>query len=237
MIILLLLFVGCRERADIVIVLDASNSIGVKQYFETLGYVKYLVRSINPNPSTGNFHRVAVETFSASSEVKFNLSTYQTATDMVQVMNWPFKDGATNTGAGLRTMTRVMFQPEAGDRDEVRNIGIILTDGQSSNRLNTFTGAVEAHNNNITIIAVATNSLGLSRYSRREMMGIASDPDSSNLMDTTQYDSIYDITPDIISAVCNSKSTVYLLNIEHLFAYLCSSSVPLDWVLQLASAS
>ena len=155
-----------------------------------------------------------METFSASSEARFNLSTYQTAKDMVNVMNWPFMGGATNTGAGLRTMARVMFQPESGDRSGVRNIGIVLTDGRSSNRQYTFTGAVEAHNDNITLIGVSTNPLGLSRYSRREMMGIASDSDSRNMMDTTKYSSMYDITPDIIRAVCNSKSTGYLLSVK-----------------------
>ena len=50
-----------------------------------------------------------------------------------------------------------MFTPDNGDRANVRNIGIIVTDGESNDRDMTFTEAAAARENGIDLLAVAIN--------------------------------------------------------------------------------
>jgi len=41
---------------------------------------------------------------------------------------------STNTSSALNVMHRVVFSPLNGDRPDVNNVGIVITDGQSDDR-------------------------------------------------------------------------------------------------------
>ena len=46
--------------------------------------------------------------------------------------------GSTNTGAGLETMRREVFDSTRGDRRNVDNVCIVITDGDSDDRAYTI---------------------------------------------------------------------------------------------------
>lgn len=137
-----------------VIALDSSGSIGRENYYTMLDFTKELVASLN----IGRQHTlVGLETFSNGVEVKFNLNDFQNKLDVVNAISFPYNGGTTNTAEALNIMTEAQFSPQGGDRSQIRNVGIIITDGESNDRVSTFAKAVEARNQGIDLIAVGIN--------------------------------------------------------------------------------
>ena len=65
--------------------------------------------------------------------------------------------GTTNTAEAIFTMRNAMFTAGAGDRPGVRNVGIVMTDGESNERDDTFDQASSARAQGINLISVAIN--------------------------------------------------------------------------------
>ena len=53
--------------------------------------------------------------------------------------------GKTNTADALKKMREQMFTVNTGDRIGLQNIGVLVTDGRSSDRLATFQEAATCH--------------------------------------------------------------------------------------------
>ncbi|ELT92983.1 hypothetical protein CAPTEDRAFT_220507 [Capitella teleta] len=187
------------NAADVVIALDSSGSIGRENYYTMLDFTKELVASLN----IGRQHTlVGLETFSNGVEVKFNLNDFQNKLDVVNAISFPYNGGTTNTAEALNIMTEAQFSPQGGDRSQIRNVGIIITDGESNDRVSTFAKAVEARNQGIDLIAVGINIK--SRAGQRELRGIASDPDDRNVMNVVDFESLLNMTDAVVTAVCNT---------------------------------
>ena len=59
--------------------------------------------------------------------------------------------GQTNTAGALSFLRTTMFSDGNGDRSGIRNVGILLTDGRSNDRLQTFNEAVLLHSSGIDV--------------------------------------------------------------------------------------
>ncbi len=78
-----------------------------------------------------------------------------------------------------------------------------LTDGESDDRTETFTRAVEARRAGIDIIAVGVNIR--SNFGRQELRAIGSDPDDANVHNVENFKALYNLTVPLVAAVCNSE--------------------------------
>lgn len=146
-------FAECNA-ADVVIALDSSGSIGRENYYTVLDFTKELVASLN----IGNHHTlIGLETFSNGVEVKFNLNDFSSKIDVVNAISFPYNGGTTNTAEALRIMSEAMFSPQGGDRSNVRNVGLVITDGESNDRVKTFSQAVAARDQGIDLLALGIN--------------------------------------------------------------------------------
>ena len=178
--------------------MDSSKSIGEKTYYQLQDFSKYLVRHLNVGPDI----RVAFETYNNNPEVRFDLNDYNTKRQVIDAMSYRHMGGQTNTAEALRTMANTVYGGSA-DRAGVRNIGILLSDGHSADRADTFSAAVQVHEDDITVLGVGVNVKG--EYARRELHGITSDPDSSNFVETDTPSDMDGIAQDLLTLVCNSK--------------------------------
>ncbi len=70
-------------------------------------------------------------------------------------ISYPYTAGTTNTAGALNRMREAMYTEPMGDRPGVRNVGIVITDGESNDRDQTFVEAVLSRNEGIELIAVA----------------------------------------------------------------------------------
>ena len=57
---------------------------------------------------------------------------------MAAIRELPYRPGRTNTAEALRYVRNNMFNGGAGDRSDVTNVVVILTDGGSNNKEDTF---------------------------------------------------------------------------------------------------
>ena len=94
-----------------------------------------------------------------------------------------------------------MFRQENGDRRDVQNVAVIMTDGRSNDADETWKQALEARKAGIQLIVV-----GIGRgVSDMELKSMASDPVESNVITTDDFDGLQTILSAVSDGLCNSK--------------------------------
>lgn len=84
---------------------------------------------------------------------------------------------------------------KTGKRENVRKLGIVITDGDSKSKAKTFYEAHKARENGVTMLAI-----GVGKMNHEELKGIANGTDY--LFTTKNYDSLTDLTKSVIKLVC-----------------------------------
>ncbi|XP_021375367.1 uncharacterized protein LOC110464458 isoform X14 [Mizuhopecten yessoensis] len=188
------------SKVDLVIIIDASTSVGQDNYDKMLAFCKDFLR--NADIDSGNV-RVGALIYSSGVEVQFNLNTFSTRNDINQAIDEiPYIYGSTNTADALRTM-RNMFNAADGDRDDVPNICIILTDGVSNiNSRRTVPEADKARLADIHIYAI-----GIGLKDTKELDGIANEPASENSFNVQTFDELNALSDQVFSSLCPVKRT------------------------------
>lgn len=103
---------------------------------------------------------------------------------------------------GLRYARENMFTTTAGDRPNVPNFLVIMTDGRSNNPADTWTQAMLARGAGITIISVGIGT----GFNQEELEGMASSPISSNVITAQDFNSLTDeMRQRMAEALCNSE--------------------------------
>ena len=146
---------------------------------------------------------MGIETFASDQKLQFNLNDFESREAIINAISFPYSRGSTNTAAAIKYMSDSMFKDPNGDRIDSKNVGIIITDGESNDRTETFQMAVEARKNGIELIAVGVNIK--SNFGRQELRALASDPDEHNMFHVQNFEALYNLTDKLVAAVCNSK--------------------------------
>jgi len=117
--------------ADIIFVVDESGSIGATNFDLMKNFLSRLVSRLGIE--SGNT-RVGLITYSSAVGTGFNLSDYHTiASVQSAISSLHYPGGGTNTGAALTYVRTTMLTSAAGDRGNVPNVVVVLTDGHSAN--------------------------------------------------------------------------------------------------------
>ncbi|XP_061197993.1 uncharacterized protein LOC133206079 [Saccostrea echinata] len=183
--------------ADIVFVLDSSGSIRKPNFDKMINFVKDMVRNFDIGP---NKIRIGVETFSSRPYQEFQLNSHMDKASLLSALDKiTYKSGGTNTGDALNTMYSKMFTAANGDRSNVPNIAIVLTDGNSNNHPKTVKEANNAHKSGINVFSIGIGS----GISKSELNDIASDPDSAHVMTITNFNQLQQIQGAFQAKTCN----------------------------------
>ncbi len=122
--------------ADIVFIVDSSGSIRRSNTpaVDNWQLVKsFLIAVVNFLPVEKEKVRIGLVLYSKSAENVFYLNTYNSQELMtMEIENLKYLDGFTNTSGAIRMMQFEQFVRDQGDRPDVQNIAIILTDGESN---------------------------------------------------------------------------------------------------------
>jgi len=122
----------CPTDIDIVFVVDASGSIGSTNFNLVKSFLSRLVGRLDID--SGNT-RVALVTYASNVGSGFNLSDYNTVASIQRAISrLTYSSGGTNTAAALAYVRTTMLTSAAGDRSNVPNVVVVLTDGNSNNR-------------------------------------------------------------------------------------------------------
>jgi Mg-chelatase subunit ChlD len=195
---------GCADaRIDLVFVLDASTSVTEPNYVLMKNFVKDFLSEADID--NGNV-RVGVVIYSTADYVQFHLNEYRTKADVYKAIDaMPYRFGSTNTADALRAMRTQMFTVGNGDRPDVDNIAVVVTDGISNiNARRTIPEAEQARSDGIHIYAIG---IGLSETT--ELDGIASKPVDENRFAVQDFSELRDLRQKVFSALCVGKCGVF----------------------------
>ncbi|XP_019848636.1 PREDICTED: phosphatidylinositol phosphatase PTPRQ-like [Amphimedon queenslandica] len=169
----LLILQNCSVNAlDLYFVMDASGSVGSSNFQLMKNFVYNIANSFNVGSDSV---RVGVMSFASSNSYHFHLNTYTTKSSVLTAINnLPYSGGYTYTGQALDGMRTRGFSTSNGARPSsqgVPRVGIVITDGQSTNPSATLTAATNVHNAGIIVFAI-----GIAGANQNELNAIASQP-------------------------------------------------------------
>ncbi|KAK3778041.1 hypothetical protein RRG08_021522 [Elysia crispata] len=169
----------CGTMADIVFLVDSSGREEIFKSF--LNFIKSYIKDLDIGQDN---IRVGIEKFSNRPYNEINLNRYNSKEELTKRINQiePPRGGR-DTAAAIKYMENSMFQTVNGDRPEVPNIAIILTDGKSTRPEETKLAAQRARNNGIVIFSVGVGN----ETSRTELTDMASDPDNRHVLTVTDF--------------------------------------------------
>lgn len=110
--------------------LDSSGSLGVDNWRKVLQFAKTFIGDLYVGEQD---MRIGVVSYGSKAKVAFHLNEYYTHNQLYSAIDRiPWLDQETNTSGAIRTMHKEMFTQARGDRPQVANVGIVITDGESN---------------------------------------------------------------------------------------------------------
>ena len=117
--------------SDIVFVVDTSGSITVNDFNFMKSFLSQLVSRLDIGNGTT---RVGLVTYATTVNTIFYLNFYSSVYSVKSaIAQLSHTSGGTNTAAALAHVRMSMLTSATGDRSNVTNVVIVLTDGRSSN--------------------------------------------------------------------------------------------------------
>ncbi|XP_041347928.1 von Willebrand factor-like [Gigantopelta aegis] len=186
-----------QNPVDLAFVVDASRSIGRRNFTIGLGFVQDMVRMYDIAP---DMVRIAVTTFGYGvyEGASFSFSRYKTQPEVLEAIAqlYYYEGGRTDTGDAIAYMEKKQMV-EA--RPEVPHVAIVLTDGTSQRRYFTRDMAKRARDSGIKMFAV-----GVGRWVKEEeLINIAGDP--SRVFRVTNYEELKTIKEELAYQTCYEK--------------------------------
>jgi len=150
---------GCPTdlKVDFYFILDASKSIGPDNF----QYIReYVIKLVSALPIGQDAVRVGILTYNemphTESHIAFN--DYDNVDDLVvAIQNIPYKGKGTNTNSAVEWATQVGMTEAMGDRPNVKNFVVILTDGRAED--NVALGAPGLHEKGMIIVIGVGNKV------------------------------------------------------------------------------
>lgn len=217
--------------ADIVFVVDSSGSIrdsnvgGVDNWELVTKFINGIVARFVVGQ---NAVRIGVVEYSEFAEHVFYLDTHNTKADIENaVENMPYFGSSTNTAVGIGLTHTEQFIASRGDRPNVRNIAIVITDGVSNeNPENTIPAAEAARDAGIDIFSIGiTNAVD-----ETEVAGISSAPHqlNQNYWLIEDFRKLAEKVDEITTTICQCTFSFLLVFISLLcFRNIC---LQLKWI-------
>ena len=185
-------------KMDLIFVLDTSTSVTEPNFKLMIDFLKFFL--VVANVDDDNV-RVGIVIYSTKVFIQFHMDEYignkrglYRALDEI-----PYAYGSTNTFGGLNTMRTQMFLRERGDRPDVENVCILITDGVSNiNARKTVPEAVKARDQNIHIYVI-----GIGLTDTREIDGIASKPVEENRFTVQEFSELQVMRQKVFGSICS----------------------------------
>ncbi|XP_033748050.1 cartilage matrix protein-like [Pecten maximus] len=187
----------CQGKpADVFFIIDESSSIHTAQNFRLeLSFVNQVVDYLD----VGNdLTHVGVITFSSNATMRFPLNRYTSKDEVktaVKAIDW--QGGNTYTNEALKMLMNEGFTVGNGARKGVAQVGIIVTDGNSTDPYKTRRQAAQVLNKGIYMFAI-----GIGSVNRAELNTLASDPNSDYVFTVENLGALNTIKDILAYRVC-----------------------------------
>ncbi|XP_013417671.1 uncharacterized protein LOC106178864 [Lingula anatina] len=187
----------CQPKVDVVFVLDGSGSVKQANFDLLKAFVKMTMSSLAIGEDGSRFGLVQ---FSNEARVEFDLnSSYDLENILKMVDDMNYYRGYTYTHKALNLVVSHTMQEANGNRPDVQDIIILLTDGASTNGSLTTVAAdaVKAANYSVLVI-------GIGNYNMAELEYIASEPLNEKLYLAESFDDLAQISASFRSSLCKT---------------------------------
>ena len=117
---------------DVIFVVDESESVGSENFTTTKSFLSQITSRLDID--SGNA-RVGLVTFATNVTTAINLTDHSSVKSLQSAISSLSYTGGgtTNTAAALDYVRTTMLTESAGDRDNVHDIVVVITDGRSDN--------------------------------------------------------------------------------------------------------
>ena len=191
-------------------VLDASGSIQVdqapNQRHSNWFFMKKFFADVTSNLNVGpNATRIGLIKFSQEAEVVFHMNEYSDVDQLVdRISSISIIGSETNTSGALRLMNDQAFTPQHGDRPDVHNVAIVMTDGQSNvNMSGTVPEALRSKNKGVRMFVV-----GLTKnINANELRAMSSLPLEEHFFNRSTYSLVQSVVSSLVWNVCQGSCT------------------------------
>ncbi|KAM9488132.1 collagen alpha-6(VI) chain-like isoform 2-T2 [Clarias gariepinus] len=207
---------GCvqTEEADIYFLIDQSTSID-RLYFEDMKkfILEVLLRfTIGPNQV-----RVGVVKYSDNPTVEFKLNDFTDKKSLTKaVISTNQNYGNTHTGAALSSMGPLFKEAEGNRNTKVQKILIVITDGESQDKVTK--PAEELRTQGVTIYAI-----GVKNANKMELLEIAGD--QKRMYFVNNFDALKSLKENIIKDICSSDACKNMKQADIVFLIDGSGSI------------
>ena len=190
---------GQCSRLDLVLVVDSSGSITEKDEGNWELVKTFLARIVDNLQVGPDRVHIGLVLFSSVASVRFDLRQYTTAEAVKEaIRNLPHLRSTTNTAHGLELMRTAVFG-RPGDRDDVPNVAVLITDGQPNEReADTLPEAFRAKQAGVTIVAVGVTD----QVNMDQLRQIASNSDDVITVDN--FNRLDDIIVALVQSACSN---------------------------------
>ncbi|XP_062981009.1 collagen alpha-1(XII) chain isoform X2 [Elgaria multicarinata webbii] len=184
---------GVDVKADIVLLVDGSYSIGIANFVKVRAFLEVLVKSFEISP---NKVQISLVQYSRDPHTEFTLNRYNRVEDIIQAINtFPYRGGSTNTGKAMTYVREKVFVTSKGARENVPRVMILITDGKSSDAFKD--PALKLRNSDVEIFAV-----GVKDAVRTELEAIATPPTETHVYTVEDFDAFQRISFELTQSVC-----------------------------------
>ncbi|XP_055859884.1 collagen alpha-1(XII) chain-like [Biomphalaria glabrata] len=191
----------CDAIADILTIVDASSSIGRNNFDKVLSLLANMAASFKLGPDRVRFSCVV---FSDRASIWFKLNDYNTIEAVQKAfLKAPYFGGATYTDKALSLIrNNNLFGSAAGGRANAPDIGVLFTDGQSTNPLQTRISANLLKSEGVKMFSVGiTNNVN-----DAELRGVSSGPEY--VFRAKNFDDLADKLAIIVNKTCEASNGV-----------------------------
>ncbi|XP_052006790.1 collagen alpha-6(VI) chain isoform X2 [Xyrauchen texanus] len=189
-------FVCTQEAmADIVFLVDGSESIGLKNFQQIKKFLSSLVQNFEVAPDKV---QIGLVQYTDTPRTEFFLKRYQNKEDILNnIQKLNYKTGGTYTGEGLEFLLKQHFVEEAGSRAQhsIPQIAIVITDGNSEDE-------VEAHAQELKQRGIKMYAIGIKDADETLLRQIASEPYDQHVYSVEDFAALQGISQSIIHEIC-----------------------------------
>ncbi|XP_008299548.1 collagen alpha-1(VII) chain [Stegastes partitus] len=189
--------VCAKTKADIVILVDESSSIGANNFIKMKDF---LFRVATYFPVIGpQGTQLAVVHYSDEPRIEFRLSDFKDRNSMLRALRaLRYGGGNTKTGKGISYVLQELFQESLGMRQDVAHVLVLITDGRAQDNVLPPSRIARA-------LGVSVLAVGVSNADMEELNKIAAPTSYKNIFYSPTFDDFPSIEREFISSICSEE--------------------------------
>ncbi|XP_046556400.1 collagen alpha-1(XIV) chain-like [Haliotis rubra] len=184
---------------DIAFIVDASSSVGNDHFRLVVDYIKSVLSTTDID---GGKVRAAVLTYSTDTTVHINLNDFKTKKEIYGALDGiPYVPGWTNAAEAFQTLRTKVLTARTGDRDNVKNVALLITDGRSN--INKDRVVLEA--NEVKKAGTHVLAVGVGLASLEEVDNVVTSPANENRFTVASYEDLRGLGEVLFPFLCQDR--------------------------------